>query len=88
MQAPIEYDLYTELPKGFNTKEVDVLAHVLQLPKNMYRQKQAGRVWKNNINNELCEIGFKESAVEECVWYRDKNIFFYYVDNGIFMETD
>ena len=32
-------------------------------------------------------IGFKQSAVRECVWYRYKTIFFYCVDNGIFIGT-
>ena len=34
--APIVYDLYMELPKGFKTKEGYGRNHVLQLFKNMY----------------------------------------------------
>ena len=43
-QAPIDYDLYMELPKDFNTKEGDCRTHILQLLKNLYGQKQVGRV--------------------------------------------
>ena len=38
-QAPIEYDFYMELPKGFRTKDGDVRTHVIQLLKNLYGQK-------------------------------------------------
>ena len=41
-QSPIKYDLYMELPKGFQTKEGDGRTHVLQFLKNIYRQKQVG----------------------------------------------
>ena len=74
-QAPIEYDLYMELPKGFKTKEGDVQTHILKLLKNLYGQTQAGRVWNNHLNNALREVRFKQSDVEECVWYRDETIF-------------
>ena len=60
--------------------------HVLQLLKNPYGQNQAGRVWNHNLNDVLKSIGFKQSAADQCVWYQDKIILFYYVDDGIFME--
>ena len=51
--APIQYDLYMELPKGFKTKRRDGSTHVLQLLKNLYGQKQTGRVWNHHLNNVL-----------------------------------
>ena len=39
-QAPIKYDPYMELSKGFNTNEGDGRNHVLQLINNIYGQKQ------------------------------------------------
>ena len=74
---PIEYDLYMEFAKGFNTKEEDGKTHVLQLLKNLYVQKQVGQVWNHHLNDALRQIGFKKSAIGECVWYRDETIFFY-----------
>ena len=87
-QAPIDYDLYMELPNGFNTIEVDGRTHVLQLLKNLYRQKQVGQVCKHHLNDALLQVGFKKLAVDECVWYQNKTIFFYYVDNGTFMGPE
>ena len=41
-QAPINYDPYIELLKGFKTKEGNRTTHVLQIIKNMYGKNQAG----------------------------------------------
>ena len=47
-QAPVEKELYMEIPKGFEGAKGEF---VLQLYRNVYGQKQAGRVW-NQINNQ------------------------------------
>jgi hypothetical protein len=57
---------------------------VLKLLKNFYGQKQAGRVWNQHLVAGLCKIGFQQSKVDECVFYRNKTIFVVYVDDGIF----
>jgi hypothetical protein len=44
-QAPIEMDIYMELPQGIQTKHGNSKEHILKLEKNIYGQKQAGRVW-------------------------------------------
>ena len=88
LQAPIEYVLYVELSKGFKTKEGCVQTYVLQLLKNLNGQKKDRNVLNNHLNDALCEIGFKQSAVDKCVWYQDKTIFFYYVYDRIFIGTD
>jgi hypothetical protein len=58
-QAPIEMDMYMDLPKGIETELGNSKAHVLKLLQNIYVQKQAGF----NINrfNQL----FKENKVKE-----------------------
>ena len=40
------------------------------------------------FNSALQRLGFKQSAMDECVWYTDETILFYYVDDVIFMEPD
>ena len=87
-QAPIKYNLYMEFPKVFQTKEVYGWTHVLQLLKNLYGQKQAGWVWNHHLNYALKSIGFKQSDVDDCVWYRYNTIFFCYVDDGIFVGPE
>ncbi len=44
-QAPIECDMYMELPEGIQVSEGDSKDYVLKLLKNIYGQKQVGRVW-------------------------------------------
>ncbi len=48
-QAPIEVDMYTELPQGIETNFGNNKMHVLQLISNLYGQKQAGRVWTSYL---------------------------------------
>ena len=87
-QANIEFDMYMELPAGIETKYGNGKTHVLQLLKNLYGQKQAGRVWSQHMSKGLRSIGFRPSAVDECVFYRGNVIFLVYVDDGIFASPD
>jgi hypothetical protein len=90
-QAPVERDLYMELPKGVRLEgitEEDQRDYVLQIVKNLYGQKQAGRVWYQYLTKGLEEIGFKKSKVDECVFYYKKSIMLVYVDDSIIMGPD
>ena len=78
-QAPIEFDMYMELQR------VDRKTHVLKLKKNLYDQKQAGRVWNEYLGKGLRKSGFKQSKVDPCIFYRDNLLFFFYVDDGVFV---
>ena len=72
------------VPKGYKMKNTGSKSpHVLQLFKNLYGQKQAGRVWHQHIHGILIELGYKPSTVDECVYYRDKLIFLRYIDAGM-----
>ncbi len=61
---------------------------MLKLLKNIYGQKQAGRVWNEYLVDKLRSIGFKPSLIDNCVFYRDDVIFMVYVDDGIFLGKD
>ena len=84
-QAPIEMDMYMELPPGIHTTLGDSKDYVLMLVNNLYGQKQAGRVWNQYLVDKLLSIGFVQSLIDECVFYRGDVIFIVYVDDGIFM---
>jgi hypothetical protein len=70
-QAPIECDMYMELPQGIRTSEGDSKDYVLKLLKNFYGQKQAGRVWNEFLVEKLRSIGFQPSLIDDCVFYQD-----------------
>jgi hypothetical protein len=80
-QAPIEEDIYMELPQGIKTATGNSKDHVLKLLKIMYGQKQAGRVWNLYLVEKLASIGFHPSLIDDCVFYRGNVIFMVYVDD-------
>jgi Reverse transcriptase (RNA-dependent DNA polymerase) len=57
-QAPVENDLYIEVPKGGNIDN-DKGDYVLQVLNNIYGQRQAGKVWFDFLTNGLIDqLGF------------------------------
>ena len=82
-QAPIEYELHMQIPPNVSRKD-----HCLQVLKNLYGQKQAGRVWNRYLVEGLQNIGFQQSKVDECVFYRGDVLFFVYVDDGCFASPN
>jgi hypothetical protein len=55
-QAPIKMDIYMKLPQGIQTKHGNCKDHVLKLEKNIYGQKQAGRMWNSFLVDKLTTI--------------------------------
>jgi hypothetical protein len=86
-QAPIKMDMYMQLPTGIHTKHKNSKDHVLKLLANVYGQKQAGHVWNSYLITKLLEINFKQSLIDNCVFYWNDVIFIVYVDDGIFLGS-
>ena len=84
-QADIPYPNYMKLPHGIKTIEGSSTSHVLQLKKNIYGGKNSGRVWYDYLKEGLLNIGFVPSSIDECVFYRKDVIFFFYVDDGVWI---
>jgi hypothetical protein len=84
-QAPLKTPLYMEVPKGVNLQNLprQPKEYVLELKKNLYGQKQAGRVWYKYLTQGQLNIGFIQSNIDECVFYQRGMIFLVYVDDGI-----
>ena len=87
-QAPIETDIYMELPQGVQTATGNSKDHVLKLLKNIYGQKQAGRVWNSFLVDKLTSLGYTSSLIDDCVFFRGDIIFMVYVDDGIFLGNE
>jgi hypothetical protein len=87
-QAPLPYDNYMKLPQGIQTTHGNGDTHVLKLHKNIYGGRNSGRIWNEYLKAGLLAIGFTQSAVDECVFYRGKVIFLCYVDDGIFASPN
>ena len=69
-QAPIEYELFMKLSPGIKIKGVSNRTHCLQLLRNLYGQKQAGRVWNRYLVEEILNISFLPSKIDECFFYK------------------
>jgi hypothetical protein len=86
-QADIETELFMEVPQGFEFQG-SRNTHCLRLLKNLYGQKQAGRVWNKHLHKGLMEMGFTQSKIDECVYYRNSTIFLCYVDDSVLIDPD
>jgi hypothetical protein len=85
-QADIERELYMEIPKGITTPSgTRTSDYVLKLIKNLYGQKQAGRVWYMHLVKHLLQMGFTQSRFDPCVFYYRKCIVLIYVDDTILL---
>jgi hypothetical protein len=88
-QAPVERDLYMEIPKGVKLDGTEnTRGYVLQIIKNLYGQKQAGRVWYQYLTKGLKDMGFIRSKIDECLFYYKDCLILLYVDDSIIMGPD
>jgi hypothetical protein len=89
-QADMERELYMKLSAGFsievlNLTEKSKKDYVLKLVKNLYGQKQAGRVWYQHLRKKWIKLGFKPSVHDECVFYYGSTNFLVYTNDTIFL---
>jgi hypothetical protein len=85
-QAPVERDLYMEIPKGVQLEGIEnSKAYVLRIIKNLNGHKQAGTVWYQYLAKGLEEMGFVKSKVDECVFYYKSCLIIICVDDSIIM---
>ena len=82
-QAPAEMPLYLRLPQGYKRKGMTRKTHVLKLKRNVYCQKQAGRVWNQYMDQGMKSIGFTPSKFDPCLYYRKSIVFLVYIDDCI-----
>eukprot|EP00957_Ditylum_brightwellii_P064410 4888523-Ditylum_brightwellii.AAC.1 len=82
-RADIECNLYMKLSVGVEAVDDSGDGFVLKLKKNIYGQKQAGRVWHEHLKAALENIGFTVSKIDECVFYKGTTMSLCYVDDGI-----
>ena len=71
--ALAEVPLYRHFPKGYEFKNrISKDTHVLKLTKNIYGQKQVGRVWNKYLDEGLSEISFKPSKMDPCLYFHGR----------------
>ena len=82
--ALAEVPLYIRFPKGYEFKDgISKDTHVLKLTKNIYGQKQAGRVWNKYLDEGLGEISFKPSKMNLYLYFCGCIALLVYIDDCI-----
>jgi hypothetical protein len=77
------------IPPGYNVKEGENTDYALKLHGNTYGQKQAGRVWFKHLSKRLIKhVGFTQSKIDECIFYKGNVIYVLYTDDSILTGPD
>ena len=80
-QADVDVEIYMAIPFGFKVCG-DTDRYVLELKKNLYGLKQAGKTWFEYLSSTLTqEMNFVQSKIDPCIFYRDEIVFVVYVDD-------
>ena len=66
-QAPLDEELFMELPKDFMTTDVDN-NYILCLNKSFYGLKQAPLSWFAHLKQHLESHGFIASSIDQCLF--------------------
>jgi Reverse transcriptase (RNA-dependent DNA polymerase) len=78
-----------EVLKGFEIKGHDWKDNMLKLHRNVCRSKNVGRTWYQYLRKKLIkEVGFTQSKVDECVFYKGKVMYVLYTDDSILAGPD
>ncbi|KAI2499306.1 hypothetical protein MHU86_15150 [Fragilaria crotonensis] len=82
--------LYMKVPAGMELEDdSNPNDFVLKIHRNIYGQKQAGRVWNQYLVRKLVkDLGFQQSAVDECVFYRGSTLYVLYTDDSLLAGPD
>jgi Reverse transcriptase (RNA-dependent DNA polymerase) len=85
-QAPVKKTLF--MPAGMTLDDgSDPKEYVLQIHRNIYGQKKAGRVWNKYLANKLVNvINFIQSKIDECVFYRGTTMYVLYSDDSLWQD--
>jgi hypothetical protein len=81
--------MYLTIPKGFSIDKGKNEDYILDVHRNIYGQKQAGRVWNQYLTKKLVgPLGFTQSKIDECVFYQGKTMYALYTDVSILAGPD
>ena len=85
-QAPLEYDIYMQLPKGVESRFGKKI--ILKLHKNLYSQKYSGQRFHICVGDHFLGIILKQPKVDDCVFYKGRIVILIRVDDLILVNKD
>ena len=77
---PEDHPIWIHLPRGFRSPLGPRTC--LRLNKSLYGLKISPYLWVQNILGALKELGFKQSAFDPCLVYKEGILFIFYVDDA------
>ena len=90
LNGNLEEEVYMDQPEGFSVKGKEHM--VCKLKRSIYGLKQASRQWYLKFNDTITSFGFKENAVDRCIYMKisgSKFIFLVlYVDDILLATND
>ena len=82
-QAKAPRPTFMSLPKGIKFDGLNHKEHCLKIEQNLYGGVDAGRTWFLHLTAGLTKLGFVQSRIDDCVFYRGSTIFIVYTDDGL-----
>ena len=77
--------IYRHLPRDFHVDDATHRSdYVLKLEKILYGLKQASYNWSELLKSGLIQLGFTQSKVDPCLYFKDDVICAIYIDDTIF----
>jgi hypothetical protein len=95
LRAPIKEEIFVRIEKNIsenltklNPSLNDYIDNngnlIAKLNKSLYGLKQSGKNWNMMINEFLCNMKFKQSSIDQCIYYRYENDSIMFV--GLFVD--
>jgi Reverse transcriptase (RNA-dependent DNA polymerase) len=71
------------MPQGVEHKGQD-----LRISQSLYGNQRALKLWFKYLRDQLLHLGFNQSTIDHCLFYKPGIVFIVYVDAGIFVAKD
>ena len=82
-------EVYMKIPPGYHAGDAtDKTEYVLRLKKNLYGLKQASYNWSELLKAGLTQLGFTQSEIDPCLYFKKDVICAIYVDDTIFWSPN
>jgi hypothetical protein len=86
VQAKLKSPIWIHLPRGFASSRPGRTC--LRLSRSLYGLTFAGRLWYEHLSMALLSLGFKQSSIDKCLFYKKNILLVLYCDDcGIAAPT-
>jgi len=86
VQAEMKERIYMKIPKGFKSSSGD--GKCLKLLRSLYGSLIAPKMWSSLLFSAFRDLGFTQSSLDKCLWYKKDIFVIIYVDDcGISAKT-